>query len=198
MKYLLYSKSFKKNLAKWLGMYLGMICLFTVVVTYSRYISNLTSSEEARVAKFNVEVTYDDVCNALDSSETCNYGSIRPTSSLVYYFTVDTTELEVNTLFVTNVMVDNDFNNYRLYDVTNGEILYVEDDDYTISDGEYIDPNNGQVRTYKILSIVEDINASSGYKRKYKLIIDYKNVNSYSVEYNYDNVVVVGYSAIQK
>lgn len=195
MKYLLYSKRFKKNLAKWLGMYLCIICLFTVVVTYSRYISDLTSNEAARVAKFNVEVTYDDVCSTLDSSETCNYGSIRPTGSLVYYFTVDTTELEVNTLFVTNVMVDSDFINYRLYDVTTGEILYVENDDYTISEGEYTDPKNGQVRIYKILSIVEDINANNGYKRKYKLIIDYKNVNNY---YEYGSVVNVGYSAIQK
>ena len=184
MKYLLYSKSFKKNLAKWLGMYLGMICLFTVVVTYSRYISNLTSNEEARVAKFNVEVTYDDVCSTLDSTEICNYGSIRPTGSLVYYFTVDTTELEVDTTFVTNVLIHKDFNNYRLYDVTNGETLYIENDDYTVSEN--------------LISIVEDINAINGYKRKYKLIIDYKNVNNYSIEYNYDNVVVVGYSAIQK
>ena len=184
MKYLLYSKSFKKNLAKWLGMYLGMICLLTVVVTYSRYISDLTSNEVARVAKFNVEVTYDQTCSSLNSSETCDYGSIRPTGSWVYYFTIDTRELEVSTTFVTNIVVDPDFNNYRLYNVTNGERLYVLDADYTIN-------NN-------LITIVEDIDASSGYLRKYKLIIDYKNVNNYSQEYNYDNVVVVGYSAIQK
>ena len=165
-------------------MYLGMICIFTVVVTYSRYISSLTNNETARVAKFNVEVTYDDMCSLLNSSEVCSYGSIRPTGSLVYYFTVNTTELEVATTFVTNILIHQDFNNYRLYDVTNGENLYIENDDYTVS-------NN-------CISIVEDINVSSGYKRNYKLIIDYKNVNSYSMEYNYDNVVVVGYSAIQK
>ena len=184
MKYLLYSKSFKNNLAKWLGMYLGIICLFTVVVTYSRYISDLTSNETARVAKFNVNVTYDDVCNSINSNEVCDYGSIRPTGSLVYYFTVDTRELEVDTTFVTNILVHQDFDNYRLYDVSNGETLYTLNEDYTVSTN--------------ILSIVEDIDGSKGYVRKYKLIIDYKNMNSYNMQYNYDNVVVVGYSAIQK
>ena len=184
MKYLLYSKNFKKNLAKWLGMYLGIICLFTVVVTYSRYISTLTSGDTARVAKFNVDITYDDICESLNNEEVCDYGSIRPTGSLTYYFTVDTTELEVDTMFVTNILVHQDFNNYKLYDITDGENLYIENEDYTVS--------------ANIISIVEDINSSNGYVRKYKLVIDYKNMNSYSEQYNYDNVVIVGYSAIQK
>ena len=184
MKYLMYSKKFKQNLVKWLCMYCGIVCLFTIIVTYSRYITELTSQEGARVAKFNVYVTYNGVCSQIDSNEDCNYGSLRPIDSLSYYFTVDTRQLEVNTTLVTNILINEDFENYRLYDVTSVEKLYVENIDYSV--------------TNNTISIVEDVNALNGYLRKYKLTVDYKNKDNYNQNYYYNDDVIFGYSAIQK
>lgn len=54
MKGLLHRKRFKKNLIKWLCMYVGAILLFTNVVTYSKYMSRQVMKDSSRVARFNI------------------------------------------------------------------------------------------------------------------------------------------------
>ena len=56
MKGLLQSKIFRKNLKKWLCMYVGALLLLTTVVTYSKYISKYNVDDDARITKFDVTV----------------------------------------------------------------------------------------------------------------------------------------------
>ena len=58
MKGLLRSKRFRHNLYKWVTMYVGVMLLFTVVVTYSRYMSSLEGSDQAKVARFEVGIRH--------------------------------------------------------------------------------------------------------------------------------------------
>ena len=59
MKGLLQSKRFKKNLGKWVFMYVICMGIFTTVITYSKYISNMLDDDDsARVSKFNVGLKY--------------------------------------------------------------------------------------------------------------------------------------------
>lgn len=185
MKYLLHSRKFKVNLMKWLFMYCCVIGLFTVVVTYSRYITSKTVGVSSRIAQFDVTVTYDGVCSGTDTYSTCSLGEIRPVSTLDYYFTVDTTKLEVDTFFETTITVNPAFDNYRLFDVTNGTSI------------PYVNGSNYHINGNKII-ITEDIEASSGYVRTYKLTVHYKNEQTYNQPFNYQDSVVVDYSAIQK
>jgi len=58
MNRLLHSRVFKKNLAKWIFMYIVTLAFFTSVVTYSKYFSSLASNDNARPAKFNIKIDY--------------------------------------------------------------------------------------------------------------------------------------------
>lgn len=179
MKELLHSKLFRRNLYKWLFMYVGVMCLLTSVITYSRYITKMQDNDAARVAKFNVNITYDNICE--DSDSTCNYGEYRPTEDFEYFFTVDTTELEVKTLLVTIIRVNKDFNNIKLYDVETGS----EFDNYVINDNK--------------VTITETINPGDNYIRKYKLTCEFDSSvdEGYLATHSYSDAVVVGYSATQ-
>ncbi len=123
MKGLLHSKLFKKNLKKWLFMYVGVLLLLTGVVTYSKYMSKFASaSEPARVTKFNVAIldaTDDNVCSEFEEgSETYTKCGREETSAsdeqIDYYFTVDTRELEVLTKLFVTINIDPAF---KLVDV---------------------------------------------------------------------------------
>ena len=81
MKKLLQSRKFRKNLGKWIFMYVICMGLFTTVVTYSKYISKmLSSNDEARVSKFNVKLRYCENENC-ENGGTDNYitKNYRPT-----------------------------------------------------------------------------------------------------------------------
>lgn len=183
MNYLFYSKKFRKNLFKWLFMYFGFLLLFTTVVTYSRYISNLTTNDYARPAKFNVKVNNYGICDSSNYNYECNYGLLRPQDKLEYYFEIDTRELEVSTTFVTLITIDENFGDYVLYNVTDNKLL---------EDGnDYIVKNN------KII-ITENLRVVDTYIRKYKLTVSYKNLSSYNETKDINNAVIIGYSAIQK
>lgn len=45
MKKLLQNKKFRTNLYKWFSMYICVMAIFTTVVTYSKYISNMGTDE---------------------------------------------------------------------------------------------------------------------------------------------------------
>jgi len=186
MKGLLHSKLFRKNLCKWFFMYIAVIGIFTSVVTYSKYISSMQSNaDKTKVAKFDASITYDRICTEIEENQICDIGSYRPTSNISYYFTVDTTNLEVSTMFITRITILDVFKNIKIYDVTENEI---EMTNFT---------NNGNVYT-----LIEDINLGQNYIRKYKVTMDFNSGaaldNDYSSEHNINGAVIVGYSATQK
>jgi len=184
MKGLLHSKLFRKNLFKWIFMYIAVIGLFTSVVTYSKYISNMNGDDTARVASFDASITYDGICQNLGENEICDNGTFRPTSKISYYFTVDTRKLEVSTIFVTRISVLEYFKNIKIYDVTETEKELTN----------FIENNNTFVLT-------EDLKPNQTYIRKYKVIMDF-NYEQYDSDHSESQeitgAVVVGYSATQK
>lgn len=179
MKELLHSKLFRRNLYKWLFMYVGVMCLLTSVITYSKYITSMQNDDTARVARFEVKITNNSVCD--ESEDKCDYGTLRPTEDYEYYFTVDTTGLEVKTLLVTIVSVHEDFNNIKLYDAETD----TEFNNYVIEDNK--------------VKITETINPGDNYIRKYKLTCEFDSTldATYIKTHNYSDAVVVGYSATQ-
>lgn len=183
MRELLHSKLFRRNLKKWLFMYVGVMCLLTCVITYSKYISEMHSSSDARAASFNVVAKFDGVC--ANNEELCDMGSnFRPTEDLGYYFTVDTTGLEVSTLLVTNIIVDKNFTIKNIYDVTDG----------TEKEFTNYDINENTV------SITENLSVNNMYVRKYKVVCQYSNSDDtgYKITASYNDVVKIGYSALQQ
>ena len=183
MKGLLHSKLFKKNLLRWLFMYVTVIGLFTTVVTYSKYISSMQNSDVARPAKFDASITYDGVCSGTAEDVRCNIGTFRPTSELVYYFTVDARNLEVTTLFVTRISIKNEFKNIVIYDITDGTKIPTSFE------------NEGNVFT-----LTRTINVDESYVRKYMVTMDY--IHRYGGAdhlevLGFEDVLTVGYSATQ-
>lgn len=183
MKGLLHSKLFKKNLFKWIFMYVTVIGLFTTVVTYSKYITSMQDSDTARVAKFDASITYDGICTNINENEICNNGHFRPTSNISYYFTVDTTNLEVSTIFITRISVLEYFNNIKIYDVTDTETELTN----------FENENN-------VLTLTEELKVNETYIRKYKITMDFNHSqydDNHSSEHLLNGAVMVGYSATQ-
>lgn len=112
MNGLLKSKVFKKNLCKWLVMYVSILGLFATVVTYSKYMSSLQLNGKAETAKFVVNVTYPDSCK--DSTESCSIGSLRPTSNYNFDFNIET-QLDVKTLLHLDIYLNEKMEIVDLY-----------------------------------------------------------------------------------
>lgn len=186
MKGLLHSKLFRKNLFKWLFMYITVIGLFTSVVTYSKYISNLQTNSSARPAKFDADIKYD-VCPELMDNNICDIGTFRPTSTLSYYFTVDATNIEVSAVFATVIEVNEQFKNIKIYDITNTKKELTAPNDMTKNGNKY--------------TIVKDIEPNENYIRNYEITMEFDHENydyDYSSKHNITGVLKVGYSAVQK
>lgn len=196
MKSLLQNKRFRINLYKWLGMYVGVIALFTSVVTYSKYMSEISRSDNARVAKFDIAVDYNGTENCKSGSKeaTCLVGKYRPTSEIPYYFTVNTKNLEVRTFFVLSINIDSMFEIVKLEKLKDG----------TTDEYELVDLKNNQIK--------EIVEARKGKETKYKLTIKYNGDKIVRDEFNnplyYDEtkaedemlpskIVTVDYSALQ-
>lgn len=196
MKSLLQNKRFRINLYKWLGMYVGVIALFTSVVTYSKYMSEISRSDNARVAKFDIAVDYNGAENCKSGSKeaTCLVGKYRPTSEIPYYFTVNTKNLEVRTFFVLSINIDSMFEIVKLEKLKDG----------TTDEYELVDLRNNQIK--------EIVEARKGKETKYKLTIKYNGAKIVRDEFNnplyYDEtkaedemlpskIVTVDYSALQ-
>lgn len=194
LRNLLYSKTFRKNILKWLCMYTGALCILTIMVTYSRYITSFVdSNDHARSARFDIAIAKDD-CPSTDSS--CYYdksdkeeGSIRPTDRISFYYTVDTTKLEVSTLLVVTLTIDKHNNRF-----SNPEIFEIRADGSEVE----INPNDFDFNTSNEINITENIKASQGKIRKYKLVMDYDYENDYSSKLKYEDILKVSYSATQK
>lgn len=181
MKELLHSKEFKKNIIKWLFMYCCVMFILTIVVTYSRYITSTSGMDGAKTAKFNVNVKYDE-CSSIPvkDSEVCfdnTMSESRPSDKVSFYYTIDTTNLEVKTKLVTIVNINNPskgdikyFSNFKLYKIINGNEIEVETTKSTDS-----------------ITATEDIDLGQGKKEQYKLVMDY----AYE-EVGYSNPITLG------
>lgn len=206
MKGLLQSKKFRKNLKKWLCMYVGALLLLTTVVTYSKYISKYNLDDEARITKFDVTINNienDDLtCTGeVDKLECKTTNKYRPTTKIPYEFIV-TPNFEVNTLLATTIYVPIDFNIEKLEEV-NGEVLYDPKNNIELVKPEKLQETNAdgeKVDVATIITIKRNINVAENNANEPKT---YK----ITTKYNYDEekyksednmlVIKVGYSATQ-
>lgn len=183
MKGLLHSKKFRTNLYKWLFMYVGVMLLLTTVVTYSRYISSIKTSDNARPALFDVAIDYDKSNLTCEDLTNCFSGTFRPTSKLTYKFTVDTTKIEVNTDFALTITVHEDFKIESLKNITTNTLVTLSDDE----------KNN-----LKPTSISSKIYAPSGNIETYEIVVYYgKQISKDTNFTDIHEIVRVGYSAKQ-
>lgn len=173
MKGLLQSKKFKKSLGKWLLMYILCMGVFTTVITYSKYISNMLSSGgEARVSKFNVNLRFcdDEKCENVDS-DTREVIKKRPSSDMTYFFAVDTSNIEVNADLVLTITADKHFKIDKVEEVTNSDAKLVDS----------ISKNNSTVDT---VSITNRVSAGDSDVKIYKVTVRY---NEAVIDYNKSN-----------
>ena len=167
LKKLLHSKSFKKNLRKWIFIYCSVMFVLTIVITYSRYISSKAMVDRARAAKFDVKVSYDSCPSDISGNVTCfddKMTEARPADKVNFYYTVDTSGLEVATKLVTTIKINNKktsdgklyFSNFKLYNIDDGKETPV---DITSSEDS--------------INSIENITLGKGKKKQYKLVMDY-------------------------
>lgn len=208
MKGLLQSKIFRKNLKKWLCMYVGALMILTTVVTYSKYISKYNVDDEARVTKFDVTINNiksegkDLICEGeADKLECLETNKYRPTTKVPYEFIV-TPNFEVNTLLATTIYVPIDFNIEKLEEV-NGDVLYDPENNIEIVKPEKLqetNTNGEKVDVATIITIKRNINMYENNANEPKIY-------RITTKYNYDEdsykaedsllVIKVGYSATQ-
>lgn len=159
MEILIQGERSRRNLYKWLGMYVLVLLLFTTVVTYSKYITKISSSDDARVASFNMNINYDNVSNCeAGEKDACVVGDYRPTSEIPYYFTVDTRKLEVRTFFVLTVNVPYP---YEIVKITR------------LDDNKVVIPAEDEVDELNRINLSEVVEASKGKRSRYELVIRY-------------------------
>lgn len=173
MKGLLQSKKFKKSLGKWLLMYVLCMGVFTTVITYSKYISNMLSSGgEARVSKFNVNLKFcdDEKCENTNT-EKHEATKVRPSSNMSYYFAVDTTQLEVNADLILTVTTDRHFKIDKIEEITNDGYEEIKSISKNSSDGD-------------TASITNKVIAGDSEMKKYKVTVSY---NDEVIDYNREN-----------
>ena len=199
MRSLLQSRNFRKNLYRWIGMYVAVILFFTSVVTYSKYMVGVASHENARVANFNVDISYEQTKDCLPGNdETCLIGVYRPTSKIPYYFTVDTTKIEVRTFLTLAINVNESFEIIEFAKMEEGK-----DSDYQIVNLDGLKEENK-------VKITDTLMPKEGKKIKYKIVVAYnganivtdENGNTYYEHGNedisqIDKIVTLDYSAKQ-
>ena len=174
MKGLFQNKHFRKNLQKWLIMYLGVIALLTTVITYSKYITAITSTDSARVAKFKLNISEIN-CDDLITSD-CNIPyNIRPTSNIEYNFKVDMSQIEVKTKITLKLKPESNFNITNIYE------------DQTILDNNLITSNE---YTYEY---TPGISPST---KVFKIILNYTGTDSLNSNRDY-KVINIGYKIEQ-
>lgn len=188
MSNLLHSKTFRGNLAKWLTLYILALLIVTGVVTYSKYISSMTSTDNARQASFKVKIDKGDICSTT-SPDLCNLTSYKPYDELEYKFSINTEKVEVLTELIVNISVNSDFEVISLNDVTipqtNNKF------ETTMSDNIDLSFENN------LFTLMGEVGPGKDNVKNYILKLRFKN-NSYKVGYDYNKIVNVGYSAIQQ
>ena len=208
---ILHNKLFRDNLIRWFFLYIGVISVFTSVVTYSKYITSLEpASEEARTAKFDIKITNDKICSTL--SNMCNLATYKPYDEIEYYFTVDTTDMEVLADLALKISVDPEF---RIVSFT-----YVDTTEFTVSMPSYgtvpdslINQtlpdqfkltyiNNSEDSTKNnTITLVGETGAYKSKIQTYKIRLKFMKDSydsSYSSTHEYSKIVKVGYAANQK
>jgi hypothetical protein len=211
MKGLLQSKIFRKNLKKWLCMYVGALLLLTTVVTYSKYISKFNMDEDARITKFDVTVKNIEnenlTCTGeIDKLDCTTKDTYRPTTKIPYEFVV-TPNFEVNTLLATTIYVPASFNIERLEEI-DGDPLYdekenIKDSSITISKLKDKNEKGEEVDTATIITITKKIDTddiiNSNKPKTYKITIKYNYDEETYLTADKENlsVIKIGYSATQ-
>lgn len=211
MKGLLQSKIFRKNLKKWLCMYVGALLLLTTVVTYSKYISKYNVDEDARITKFDVTVKNIEnenlTCTGeIDKLDCTTKDTYRPTTKIPYEFVV-TPNFEVNTLLATTIYVPASFNIETLEEI-NGKVLYdekenIKDSSITISKIKNKNEKGEEVDTATIITITKKIDTddiiNSNTEKNYRITIKYNYEEEKYLTDEKDNlsVIKIGYSATQ-
>ncbi len=191
MRRLLHSKKFRANLYKWLFMYIGVMGIFTTVVTYSKYMTRLESSDAARPASFYVGISHVD-CSQINESDktTCESGTFRPTSEIEYTFKVDTSKVEVNTEFLLTLRARDEFKIKKFQNVTAGkEPIILDNAVYTHTDAITV----GQINN----RLVGKMASSNTSEVIYKVTLQYTG-NIKNVDPSYDKIVQIGYTATQQ
>lgn len=212
MKDLLSSKKFKTNLFRWLFAYVGVLMLLTMVVTYSKYMTSLETKDESRPAMF-VANFKNEVLECQGGVEnTCDTLLYRPTTSIDYSFSLDTTGTEVKTYMITSIYVDDNFDieslniqgnmsiDFTSDTVENGNIESIDGEKiYKFADGTKAHIGFDIVTDKKKITIEETILPNNGSKRIYTVTIKYpyakidKNTDLGTI----DKIIQVGYSATQ-
>ncbi len=197
MKGLFHSKRFRKNLGKWLFMYVGIMILLTTVITYSKYVSKLMATDSARPAKFDVSVAAQNCTDPTSDGIHCNIGKNRATKTIDYYFKLNT-NLEVKTNLFLTIMVNQRFTLEKIEEVGKEESITDFD---TKSQSIYVDGNVETYTVYSLKAITYQAEDESKQEKLYKVTVKFKNqaVDDYGnvdSNKNYD-IVRVGYSAIQ-
>ena len=211
MKGLLQSKIFRKNLKKWLCMYVGALLLLTTVVTYSKYISKYNVDDDARITKFDVTVKNIEnenlTCTGeIDKLDCTTKDTYRPTTKIPYEFVV-TPNFEVNTLLATTIYVPASFNIETLEEI-NGKVLYdekenIKDSSITISKIKNRNEKGEEVDTATIITITKKIDTddiiNSNTPKTYKITIKYNYDEETYLTADKENlsVIKIGYSATQ-
>lgn len=211
MKGLLQSKIFRKNLKKWLCMYVGALLLLTTVVTYSKYISKYNVDDDARITKFDVTVKNIEnenlTCTGeIDKLDCTTKDTYRPTTKIPYEFVV-TPNFEVNTLLATTIYVPASFNIETLEEI-NGKVLYdekenIKDSSITISKLKDKNEKGEEVDTATIITITKKIDTddiiNSNTPKTYKITIKYNYDEETYLTADKENlsVIKIGYSATQ-
>lgn len=206
MKGLLHSKKFKKNLYKWLFMYICVMLLFTSVVTYSKYISTFLSTSTARVAKFKVGIEGENCTNEENTSK-CDIGIKRPTGEITYTFVVKP-ELEVKTNVYMSILLNTNFKLIKLekinLDGTKEEVSTTNGGLDTLTSA--VDSSTTNFNTYSWCLFGGDsktscqTNSLDGEEdKKYQVTIKYiaNNADYTSVNDKTYDILRVGFSAIQ-
>lgn len=204
MKRLLQSKRFKRNLQKWLCMYVGAVLLLTSVVTYSKYITSLGVVDGARVTRFRVKITSDN-CTDKGVCDTDNYSQV---SDIPYKFKIDTSELEVRTFLSVSIDVDPDFLILSVKENDGIEIYNSEPSFTECNDDSSCNYKISDYRAYKFKDISKSLNrirldriveASDNSIREYTITVKYNKNEYLNVAGNLTKkkIVKIGYSAIQ-
>lgn len=198
MKGLLHSKRFRRNLKRWICMYVGVLVLFTSVVTYSRYVSNLSLNDEAKVTKFNVNI------GKGKASTESGKDPFLPTDTIYYTFTV-TPDFEVKTLLALTVNAEDRFTIESIVEETSNLEIYNKDirnqnaGAITVSADTTVDGNNDNTKVV----ISRTISSAEAKPTTYKIALKFKYEDIKETYYTLDEylrekaIVNVDYSARQ-
>ena len=206
MKGLLHSETFRKNLSRWIFLYVAVICLLTSVITYSRFISSFGNDEsDTRTSRFTIEVTNiptDNSCvptesdNPLDLgnvSSICTSSANRPSGEVESYFMVDTSQLEVNADIYVRISSSSNIDVQRVEKV----ITSLEGVKYEEVELAKNESGEGKVFTISVDDIGNVDRETTSYYRvitKRKLTSD----TTWNIDENEIHHIYIGYSAFQK